>query len=395
MHVAFAHHEPVSTNHARWVAMVRTLAAVASADGVERVTWFTPEQPRRVHAYADQHLGLKLPEKLHFHRLPHVRRLAGLTLNAVFFRACRRALNRSSADVLWLRSDKLAAHVAGRTHMPMVYEAHLVGPLWAQDKQSSSKRVARLERIERRLYAGADGVAAITRGLLEEVLVRYQFKGPSAVVPSGVDLEAFPPVWQGGDSQTVAYVGTLKFWKGLDTLLEALRLAPTLRLLLIGGGSTDEQERLEQRMHELEISDRVELAGRMPQTDIPGRVAHAACAVHPLPPGHSISARFTSPLKIVEYLAMGLPVVAADVPSVRELLKDGKTARLYPAGDAEALARILTKLCTDPKASGELSIAGKQSAKEFSYTNRAARLVNLFQQAGDNPTPHRPSQTTQ
>jgi glycosyltransferase involved in cell wall biosynthesis len=381
MHVAFAHHEPVSRKHARWVAMIRTLAAVAQADGVDRLTWFTPDTPARVRDYARSHLGLDLPDTLHFHRMPHVRRLAGLTLNAVFFRACRRALNRSSADVLWLRSDKLAAHLSGRTHMPMAYEAHLVGPLMAEERGAGAKRVARVERIERRLYEGAAGVAAITRGLMDEISSRYSFGGPSAIVPSGVDLEAFPPVWDGGDGRTVVYVGTLKFWKGLDTLLEAMAASPGLNLLLIGGGSDDEQKRLDRRLQELGIADRVELAGRLPQTEIPKRVAHAACAVHPLPPDHSISARFTSPLKIVEYLAMGLPVVAADVPSVRELLHDNENARLYPAGDAGALASGLQALCGDPAAAAALSRTGRASAGEFSYAERARKLLGLFRQA--------------
>jgi glycosyltransferase involved in cell wall biosynthesis len=376
MHVAFAHHEPIDANKARWVAMVRSVAAVAER---ERVTWFTPDKPQRVHDYAKEHLGIELPPNLEIRKLPHIHKLAGLTLNTIFFRACTKAVAESKADVLWLRSDKLAAHFAERKSPPMLYEAHLVGPLWAQDKKETDARVARLESIERKLYAGAAGVAAITRGLLDEIKDRYGFDGPAAIVPSGVDLKAFPPVWTGGNGRTVVYVGTLKFWKGLDALLDAIASAPELRLLLVGGGSDVEQLELEERIEALRIANRVELAGRLHQPEIPERVKRAACAVHPLPPEHSISSRFTSPLKVFEYLSMGLPVVAADVSSVREVLEDGVNARLYSAGDTVGLAEALTEVCTDKDLAAKLSAGGQESAKDFSYEARADRLLELME----------------
>lgn len=373
MRVVFAHHEPIDPAKARWVAIVRSLAAVAE---VAETTWYTPDTPERVREYAAEHLGLALPGALRVFSLPSVHKLAGLTINHIFFRACRRALQQHRPDVLWLRSDKLAAHLAAKPPAPLVYEAHLVGPLWALDGGKSAKAANRLHELERRLYGAASGVAAITQGLLDEVRERYGYKGPAAVVPSAVDTGVFRPCWK-GDGRTVVYIGTLQFWKGLGTLLEAIAQAPRLRLRIIGGG--DESE-LRDRMAQLGVAGRVEITGRVPQTRIPELAADAACAVHPLPPEHSISARFTSPLKLFEYMAMGLPIVAADVPSAREVL-DESNARLYEPGNASALAQALQQVAGDPNLAQSLSHGGLAAAGQHTYQARANRLLELFVQA--------------
>lgn len=383
MHIVFAHHEPIDAGRARWVAIVRTLAAVAER---EQVTWFTPDTEQRVREYAGEHLGLTLPDGLAIRTLKSVHKRMGLTLNSVFFRAFRKGVAEAGPDVLWLRSDKLAEHVAHKViKIPLVYEAHLIGELWAQDRGANERKAARLAELERDLYAHAAGVAAITQGLLDEIRERFNFTGPDTVVPSAVDTSVFTPVWDGGDGKTVVWVGTLQFWKGLSTLLGALKLAPDLRLNIVGGGKPESEQRLKDEIAKLGLKERVELTGRVSQKNIPLHVKNAGCAVHPLPPEHSISARFTSPLKLFEYMAMGLPIVAADVPSVREVLRDGENARLYEGGNAEALAQALKEVAANHELAGKLSRQAVEDAQAYTYEKRAEKLISLFGTVQANP----------
>lgn len=379
MHVVFAHHEPIDAGRARWVAMLRSLAAVAE---LTPVTWYTPDSATRVQEYATGHLGLALPDSLTIATLPSVHKRMGLTLNSVFFRAFRKAVAKSGADILWLRSDKLAAHAAHRgIALPLVYEAHLVGELWARDRKAGERKSARLHELERDLYTHAKGVAAITRGLLNEIRSRFGYAGPGAVIPSAVDTSVFAPVWQGGDARTVVWVGTLQFWKGIELLLKALALSPGLRLKIVGGGKPEDERRLHEEIETLGLADRIEITGRVPQRDIPLHVKGAACAVHPLPPEHSISARFTSPLKIFEYMAMGMPIVAASVPSLQEVLRDNANARLFQPGDAKALAAALQDVAGNPELAGRLSKQAATDAQQYTYRQRAQKLLDLFKQA--------------
>lgn len=383
MHVVFAHHEPIDAGRARWVAIVRTLAAVAER---EEVTWFTPDKVERVQRYASGHLGLELPPRLTIRSLPSVHKRMGLTLNRVFFRGFRKALIEIRPDVLWLRSDKLAEHVAHKQlEVPLIYEAHLVGELWAQDRGADERRAKRLGQLERDLYAYASGVAAITQGLLEEVRQRFSFGGPGAVVSSAVDTKVFQPVWEGGDGETMVWVGTLQFWKGLSTLLQALKAAPSLKLKIIGGGKPESEQRLKNEISMLGLNQRVELIGPVAQQDIGPHVKDAACAVHSLPPEHSISARFTSPLKLFEYMALGLPIVAANVASVREVLTDGVNARLFEGGNADSLAKALTEVATDKEFANKLSKQAVQDAQGYTYEIRAKKLIKLFEAVQANP----------
>lgn len=379
MRIAFAHHEPIEPGRARWVAMVRTVAAVAER---APVTWYTPDSEARVREFAAGELGLALPSGLHVVTLRSLHRRFGLTLNSVFFRACARAVAELQPQVLWLRSDKLAAHIARAPQCPpLVYEAHLVGELWTQDRGGGERKARRLHELESRIYARAGGVAAITRGLLDEIQRLFGYRGPAAVVPSAVDTGLFQPLWQGGDSRTVAYAGTLQFWKGLDTLLHAMALAPGLRLRVVGGGKPEEEAALRKLARELCIEGRLELRGRVPQRELPALLAGCACAVHPLPAGHAISERYTSPLKLFEYMALGMPIVAPDLPSVREVLRDSHGARLYGAGDPAALARALQEVCGDVALARSLGAAALRDAQGYTYGARAERLLELFGRA--------------
>ena len=93
----------------------------------------------------------------------------------------------ATQGALWLRSDKLAAHVAHRrAGPPLVFEAHLIGELWARDRGDAERKAARQHELERDIYARAAGVAAITHGLLHELRARFRYAGKAAVVPSAV-----------------------------------------------------------------------------------------------------------------------------------------------------------------------------------------------------------------
>jgi glycosyltransferase involved in cell wall biosynthesis len=255
----------------------------------------------------------------------------------------------------------------------------LLGELWAQDRGASASSARKLARIEQAAYGAARGVAAITQGLLDEIVTRFGFNGPTAIVPSAVDTELFTRRWSGGDSSTVVYVGTLQFWKGLDTLLHALALSPALKLRIIGDGTDKERAEVRRLIREFALESRVELVGRLPQHQLPAAISNAACAVHALPPGHAIAARFTSPLKLFEYMALGLPIVASDLPSVREILANGVNARLFEAGSPQALAHALNEVCTDRVLAGKVSAQASKDAQKFSYDARARVLLGLFE----------------
>lgn len=373
MKIAFANHEPFDTGRARTLAMLRTVAAVARRNPV---TLFSPDTPDRLRGIFADELQLDWPQGLTAVRLASVYRKFGLTFNGVFLRGLEKALAQFAPNVLWLRSDKLAAHFARKGTWPLVYECHMIGALYRADHGANAKQVARIDKLERAIYAAAKGVAVLNGLLEQEVRTRFGFRGPVAQIPGAIDPQLFKRGWTAGDGRTVVYAGSMQFWKGLDTLIAAIVLSPDLRLRLIGVADDE----LRQQVASAGIADRVEFKGRVPQKDLPALLADCACAVHPLPPGLNVSERFTSPLKVFEYLGVGVPVVAADLPSMREVLQDGANARLYAAGDAKALAKALQQVCANGTLAKTLSSGALHTAGRYTFDARAQSLIKLFAQ---------------
>ncbi|MFC7880123.1 glycosyltransferase, partial [Isoptericola sp. NPDC057391] len=170
-------------------------------------------------------------------------------------------------------------------------------------------------------------------------------------------------VRQDATAFTVLFVGTLKPWHGLDVLVDAFAglraCVPEARLLLVGDGP--EREAVLGRADALGVADAVEHAGAVPPSDVPGLLHRADVAVAPYPP---LDDFYFSPLKVYEYLAAGLPVVASAVGELPEALEHGAAGVLVPPGDAAALADALVAVAHDDDRRAALGERARQVAVE-------------------------------
>ena len=196
-------------------------------------------------------------------------------------------------------------------------------------------------------------------------------------VPNGVDVDRVVPAPLGqtaGDASlfTVGFVGTLKAWHGVELLLEAVdRLHArdaSWRLLVVGDGPSGKALRAAAGPH-------VELTGALPPEHVLAQLHRmdVACAPYPDLPG-----LYFSPLKVYEYLAAGLPVVASAVGQVPSALDAGRLGVLVPPGDVDALAQSLADLRADAPRRAALAALGRATAVDR-YTWRAVvdRVLGL------------------
>jgi glycosyltransferase involved in cell wall biosynthesis len=95
-------------------------------------------------------------------------------------------------------------------------------------------------------------------------------------------------------------------------------------------------------------------------------------------PPTGISGAYTSPLKLFEYLAAGRPIVASDLPAIREVLQDEGPAVLVAPGDAQALAAAITRIAADPVFGQRLARAAYAAAGDYTWERRAERLERLM-----------------
>ena len=159
-----------------------------------------------------------------------------------------------------------------------------------------------------------------------------------AVCFVGAEERLFRPGWQPRERFHVLFVGKLIPLHGLETILEAARLAPEIPFRVVGSGQLDAL--LATRPGNVEWVDWVEYE-RLPE-----EIQGAGCALGVF--GTSAKAARVIPNKAFQTLACGTPLVTADTPAARELLRDGESALLVPAGDAEALATAVRRLAADP-----------------------------------------------
>lgn len=223
------------------------------------------------------------------------------------------------------------------------------------------------EAIARRAFDAAGSVVTVSEPVARWVAERTTNEQVH-VVPNGVDtqyirpgLEAQP---QGKGEQTpftIGFVGTLKPWHGIEVLLDAFaRVARTddaTRLRLVGDGP--QRAAVLEQAAALGVADRVDLVGAVAAEDIPAELAAMDVAVAPYP---QLDDFYFSPLKLYEYLAAGLPVVASDIGPCSQVLDAGRLGVLVSPGHVTELAAAIVGLRTDARLRAELGDAAREAA---------------------------------
>lgn len=313
-------------------------------------------------------------------------RLLAVTARAAFSLA--QALSRSQAEVVQVCKPQpmnaLAARLARRGRPVFVdcddYEAATNRFQGAWQKQV----VKYFEDGAAHYAAGITTNTCFTRD-------RYQALGYPAsrlvYVPNGVERQRFSQLSDPDDLRRrwglepddplVVYAGTLGLASHpvdllLQAFVEVLARLPRARLLLAGGG--EDFENLQKMAAELGLGEAVIFAGRVHPDEVPGYLRMATVTVDPV--HDDLVARARSPLKVVESLACGVPVVTANVGDRRSMLAGGEAGVLVKPGDSHALAEGLLQVLEDPAARQRMAQAALEQ-REYWYWDR---LVEQFMQ---------------
>ncbi len=324
--------------------------------------------------------GLPATDRLHIRTVPAA---SGRVANRLRFLAAAIRLARDWKGPVYTRDLGLASVLLRWLRVRVVYESHGLAPVVSEELPRllgkpalapSPAKIQRLDRRERQVWAEASAYVAITRTLADELGRRYGHRDGVFVVPDGAfPIDVTPPA-PTSSRPLAAYAGHLYPWKGVDVFVGALALAPGIDGLVIGGhpGEAD-LTRVRALAQELGVASRLEMTGLVPPAAVASRLAAAAMLVLPNT-ASAVSDRYTSPLKLFEYLQLGRAIVASDLAAIREVLVHEETGLLVPPGDPAALAAALQRLAADPSLAARLGAAARGRAADFTWAARAARL---------------------
>ena len=332
---------------------------------------------------------------LTFYRTP---RALGSQLGVIYGlgRRLNELIPRLKPGVIHAHSPSLtgvAAIAAARRHgLPMVYEMRASWEDGAVDHgtdRTGSLRYRLSRALETWVLRRADAVTTICDGLRRDIVSRGIPEHKVTVIPNAVDPIRFR---SGGarnpelarrlgltGADVVGFIGSFYGYEGLDLLLQALprMLAqkPSIRVLLVGGGS--QEQALKQQAAAAGIADKVVFAGRVPHDAV--RDYYNLVDVFAYPRHRTRLTETVTPLKPLEAMAQGRAVVASDVGGHCELIRDGETGRLFNAGSAAALAEAVLALFQDRGAAAAMRAKARRFVEaERSWAASVRRYAGVY-----------------
>jgi glycosyltransferase involved in cell wall biosynthesis len=281
---------------------------------------------------------------------------------------------------------------AERHGVPAVFEAHgfpsIELPYHYPALLRSDRVIEKLVAEERRLALGARHLVVPSRTTARYLQRLGVPRERVSVVPNAVDLELFrppavPPV--AAPPFRILYQGTLAPWQGLFTLLEALSLLRgrgLVELHVVGPAKSAWRARLRALARALRVHHALHLSPAMERADLVPVLQTAHLCVAPLPDDARNVVQGCCPIKLLEYMGAGRPILATAIPPVQELLEHGVSAHLVRPGSAFALAEGIAFLRERAGEREALGARARQAALEaFTVAHFRERLRQALERA--------------
>ena len=204
------------------------------------------------------------------------------------------------------------------------------------------------------------------------------------VAPNGVDLTQFDRVerqeglWERtcgivAETPVVLYVGHFYPWKGVYTLVDgAKKLAPVAVVLF--GATVETREKIKHYCAQNDITN-VFILDFLPHREVIPYIKSADVLVLPNTASEERAARYTTPIKLFEYMASNVAIAASNIPSFTPYVRDGENAKLFTADDKESLVTAIKRLLADDALRLRLAQCAHKDVQAFTWRKRARKIV--------------------
>jgi glycosyltransferase involved in cell wall biosynthesis len=310
--------------------------------------------------------------------------LAEIGYNVLARSALAREVRDFRPQVIYDRYNvySTAAVASGRAHrIPVLLEVNTIAYERTAYEHHRLRMPALANRYERWICNAADHVFAVSTPLARVLSEQHHVdRARLTVLPNGANPETFHPSASPADVRAtlnlgnrvvVGFVGILRPWHGIDMFLDAIAMlrqrGRDVHALIVGDGPMEDV--LRRKCGEAGIADRVTFTGRVSHDQVRGYVAAMDIAVSPR------ATFYASPMKILEYMAMGKPVVAPAMENIRDLIDDRRTGLLFTENDPRDLASRVEELILSPELRVAFGAAARREVEDSRNWVANARIV--------------------
>jgi glycosyltransferase involved in cell wall biosynthesis len=252
----------------------------------------------------------------------------------------------------------------------IIYELHEISYLNNVQEEDLLKKNKFID-TEKYSYLHADSVIVISNTLKDLAERKWGKVQYITVIPSGCILFDSNVLPSHHLLKRIYFVGNFYLLSGLDYLIKALLLLPDCTLTVVGGGGIEsvDYKRVSALVAQLGIQDRVEFRGFVQPHKLPEIYAEAGVLVMPYT-RHIRSKYFSSPLKLFEYMCARRPIIASNLPTIREILYDHCNALLVQPENPTAIASAVTSLRSDPALAIQLGEQAYLDVRQYSMEKK-------------------------
>jgi len=327
--------------------------------------------PRIVHGISSAELRTfyGVSSRIKFCRLPRPRnRLKGLIRYAWSYRL---AIKSFRPDLLYIRDHGAKVYVPCRLRTSKIFEAHLLhldNPhIQALENDSMLRKFVVISSALKSEYVRSYPT------LIDKLSVHHD----GAVPILASERQASIPFEFPTEKLNVAYIGNLYPGKGMEIIQQLLPLADFCHFHIIGGQEAD----LELWEKRCSMASNITFHGFYNPADVELLRSQFNCLLAPFQSRVMVgpstdAARWMSPLKIFEYMASGTPIIASDLPVIREVLENEVTAFLCNPDNPLEWLKALQRVRDDPEKCVEISLRALETLRQdYSWHERARRIL--------------------
>jgi len=294
-------------------------------------------------------------------------------LNSIFFLARLIFKKLDKQAIIYSRNAEIV-FIFNALRYKTFYDAHS----WPERKQT----------IFRFLLKRSNGIVCNSNGTAD-VYRKYGFKNV-LVAPNGVDLKKFitdknvvelrRELRLPEDKKIIMYAGHLYEWKGMEIVLKATSLVDGVNdfLFLIVGGTTNDLERYKRKIIKKEVAS-IMFVGHKDRGLVPKYLLASDILLLPNIPVNNESKYYTSPIKMFEYMAAKKPIVASDLPSIREVLNNENSLLVKP-GDPLEIKAAISALAENKKLADDISQKAFNDVQKYTWDKRATKIIKFIEE---------------